>query len=130
MQPQIRVQSDAVRTYIEQNIDAIERLANLSPPSFVDESFDSTKGIIQSCSGLELFVAYKSAFDVTARASQIRKERERLSKDIDSKRQRLADDTFRSRAPEHIVKGLEATLAERVTEFNKLGDQLAQLEGL
>ena len=36
--------------------------------------------------------------------------------------------TFRSRAPEHIVKGLETTLAERRSEFDKLAQRLAQLE--
>ena len=43
---------------------------------------------------------------------------------------RLEDETFRSRAPEHIVKGLESTLAERRTEFDKLKERLAQLERL
>jgi valyl-tRNA synthetase len=128
--PQIRAQSNTVRTYIEQNIEPIERLANLSPPSFVAEGFDSTKGVIRSCEGLELFIAYKSAFDVTARATLLRKDIERLAKDIKSKQDRLADETFRSRAPEHIVKGLEATLVERLTEFGKLGEQLRQLERL
>ena len=50
----------------------------------------------------------------------MRKELERLTKDIASKQQRLEDQTFRSRAPEHIVKGLETTLAERRAEFEKL----------
>jgi valyl-tRNA synthetase len=130
LQPQIRVQSDTVRTFIEQNIDIIERLANLLPPTFVATSFDSTKGVIRSCGGLELFVPYKSAFDVNARAAQLRKEKERLSKEIESARQRLADKAFRSRAPENIVKGNEAKLAENLTEFNKIVVQLAQLERL
>jgi valyl-tRNA synthetase len=62
--------------------------------------------------------------------ARLRKELERLTKDIASKQQRLEDQTFRSRAPEHIVKGLETTLAERQSEFGKVGERLAQLERL
>ena len=60
--------------------------------------------------------------DVPAEVARLRKELEQLAKNIASKQQRLEDQTFRSRAPEHIVKGLETTLAERRTEFDKLGN--------
>ena len=64
------------------------------------------------------------------RIARLRKELDRLTKDIESKQSRLQDETFRSRAPEHIVKGLETTLAERRNEFEKLAERLAQLERL
>ncbi len=60
----------------------------------------------------------------------MRKEEDRLTKDIASKQLRLEDETFRSRAPEHIVKGLESTLAERRTELEKVKERIAQLERL
>jgi valyl-tRNA synthetase len=120
--------SDSIRTYVEQSIDTILRLANLSSLSFATRPFDSTKGVIRSTKDFELFIGYDAAFDVTAEVARLRKELERLTKDIASKQQRLEDQTFRSRAPEHIVKGLETTLAERRTEFEKLKERLAQLE--
>jgi valyl-tRNA synthetase len=43
---------------------------------------------------------------------------------------RLEDETFRSRAPEHIVKGLETTLAERRAELEKVEERIAQLKRL
>jgi valyl-tRNA synthetase len=58
----------------------------------------------------------------------LRKEKDRLARDIESKENRLADQTFRSRAPQEIVRGLEDTLAERRVEFDKLSGRLAQLE--
>ena len=75
-----------------------------------------------------MFIAFDAAFDVQAEVARLRKELDRLTKDVASKQQRLEDQTFRSRAPEHIVKGLETTLAERQAEFGKLTDRLAQLE--
>ena len=127
---QLRVQSDSIRGYIKQNIDPIERLASVLRVTFVATGFDSTKGVVRSGKDFELFIAYEAAFDVQAQIDRLRKELDRLTKDIASKQLRLEDETFRSRAPENIVKGLESTLAERRTEFDKLGERLAQLERL
>jgi len=120
----------SVQSTVERSLDTILRLANLSSISFAKPPFDSTKGVVRSTKDFELFIPYEAAFDVQAERSRLRKELDRLTKDIASKQLRLEDETFRSRAPENIVKGLESTLAERLTEFNKLGERLAQLERL
>jgi valyl-tRNA synthetase len=120
----------AVQSVVENSLDTILRLANLSSLSFAKPPFDSTKGVVRSNKDFELFIPFDAAIDVPAEVARLRKELERLRKDIASKQSRLEDETFRSRAPEHIVKGLEATLAERRAEFEKLRERLAQLEGL
>jgi valyl-tRNA synthetase len=120
----------SVQSIVERSLDTILRLANLSSLSFAKPPFDSTKGVVRSTKDFDLFIPYEAAFDVQAELSRLRKELDRLTKDIASKKLRLEDETFRSRAPEHIVKGLESTLAERRTEFDKLGERLAQLERL
>jgi valyl-tRNA synthetase len=117
-----------VQTVLERELGTVSRLASLSSLSFARPPFDSTKGIIRSTTDFDLFIPYEAAFDPRTEVIKLRKELERLTKDIASKEQRLEDQTFRSRAPEHIVKGLEATLAERRNEFDKLGERLAQLE--
>ncbi len=120
----------AVQSVVERSLETILRLANLASLTFAEPPFDSTKGVVRSTKDFELFIPYEAAFDVQAELSRLRKELDRLTKDIASKQVRLEDETFRSRAPEHIVKGLESTLAERRTEFDKLGERLAQLERL
>ena len=120
----------SVQTAAERNLDTILRLANLSSLSFAKPPFDSTKGVVRSNTDFELFIAFEAAIDIPAEVARLRKELDRLTKDIASKQSRLGDETFRSRAPEHVVKGLESTLAERRTEYNKLGERLAQLERL
>jgi valyl-tRNA synthetase len=120
--------SPAVRSAVELSLDPIHRLANLSSLASAKPPFDPTKGIVRSTKDFELYIPYEAAFDLQAEVARLRKERDRLSRDIETKRQRLQDQTFRSRAPEHIVKGLEDTLAERRIEFEKLGERLAQLE--
>src|SRR6266436_3358648 len=128
LRPQLATGSDSTKSIVEGSLDTILRLANLSSLSFAAPPFDSTNGVIRSTKDFELFIGFDAAFDVTAEVARLRKELERLTKDIASKQQRLEDQTFRSRAPEHIVKALETTLAERRTEFEKLKERLAQLE--
>jgi valyl-tRNA synthetase len=120
----------AIGSAVERGLEAVLRLAHLSSLPFGKPPFDSTKGVVRSTTEFELFIPYEAAFDVQAEMTRLRKELDRLTKDIASKQQRLEDQTFRSRAPEHIVKGLETTLAERQSEFGKVGERLAQLERL
>ena len=116
------------KSAVEGSLDTVLRLAALSSLSFSNAAFDSAQGVIRSTKDFELFIAYEAAVDVKAEVARLRKELDRLTKDVASKQQRLEDETFRSRAPEHIVKGLETTLAERRTEFQKVGERLTQLE--
>jgi valyl-tRNA synthetase len=122
--------SPAVQSVMEHSLETILRLANISSLSFGNPPFDSTKGVVRSSKDFELFIPYEAAFDVQAELSRLRKEQDRLTKDIASKQARLGDETFRSRAPEHIVKGLESTLAERCVELEKVKERIAQLEKL
>jgi len=120
-------------TVVVPNLTTIQRLASLSALSLQPHEelpFDASKGSTRNTRGFDLFIPYDAAFDVEAEIARLRKDRERLSKDIESKRQRLEDEAFRSRAPEHIVKGLEATLGERNLEREKVNERLAQLERL
>jgi len=65
-----------------------------------------------------LFIGYDAAFDVTAEVARLRKELERLTKDIASKQHGWKTRRFAA-GPEHIVAGLETTLASGRTEFEK-----------
>jgi len=115
------------------NVNTIQRLGSLSSFNLQTHEqmpFDASKGSIRTTKDFELFIPYDTAFDVKAEIARLRKDRERLSKDIESKQSRLGDQTFLIRAPEHIVKGLETTLAERQAELEKLRERLAQLETL
>ncbi|MGB0036938.1 MAG: valine--tRNA ligase [Candidatus Acidiferrales bacterium] len=85
-------------------------------------------GVIRTTPQFELRIAHGQGIDKQAEFAKLKKESERLAKDIESKKSRLADDTFRQKAPAEIVRGIEATLAERQIEYQKLLDRLAQLE--
>ncbi|MGH9860404.1 MAG: class I tRNA ligase family protein, partial [Candidatus Acidiferrales bacterium] len=118
----------AVRRLLEMNLDPILRLAALSGLTVAAGHLDPNGGVVRSTARFDLRIPFSASLDVGAEVTKLRKERERLGKDIESKRLRLADPAFRSKAPERVVKTMESALAEREAELAKLRERLAQLQ--
>jgi valyl-tRNA synthetase len=115
---------------LERNADAVKRLTPLSSLAIAAGRMDGAAngdGMSRSTADFDLRIPYSETFDPQAEIAKLRKEIERLEKDIASKERQLGDQTFRSRAPEHIVRGLEKTLAERRVEKQKFSERLGQL---
>ena len=117
-----------IRSLVRDNLDAMLRLATLSELKLTSGHLSPKGGLVRSTAQFDLRMAYGQAEDLRGEVIKLRKEKDRLAKDIESKKQRLADEAFRSRAPENIVRGLESTLHEREVEYRKLRDRLAHLE--
>ncbi|HEU0369315.1 MAG TPA: valine--tRNA ligase [Candidatus Acidoferrum sp.] len=119
--------SDAkVRSVIEANLDGILRLALLTELKVSAEKLPAG-GAARSTSLFDVRIIYSETVDVGAECTRLKKEHERLTKSIASKEWQLADDTFRNRAPEKIIQGLETTLAEQRVELSKTTERLSQL---
>ena len=134
LDPKRRVAADfkaanpEIREVAEENRGLVLRLAMLSDLRFSEAAIEPTAGPVRSSPQFELQIAYGQTVDLGAELARLRKEKERLARDLDSKQSRLADESFRSRAPAEIVRQMETTFAERQTEFAKLTERLAQLE--
>src|SRR5713226_2411621 len=114
---------------IQTNRGTIERFAVLSELRIVPhQQFDAKSGAVRSTATFDVRIAYSDTVDVAAEKTRLKKEIEGLQKAIASKERQLGDETFRSRAPEKIIKGLEATLAEQRIELQKLQVRLSQIE--
>jgi valyl-tRNA synthetase len=118
----------AVRSTLEQNREAIVRLAILSDLRLSAHRVDSPDGTVRATARFDLRITHGETLDVPAELTRLAKEKDRLERDIESKRARLSDDTFRSKAPAKIVQQMEATLEERRVEIGKVIERLAQLE--
>jgi valyl-tRNA synthetase len=117
------------RQTIESSREGILRLAALSDLKVNAERLPQSGGAVRSTALFDVRIAYVAeAIDVEAEAARLRKQIEGLEKAIAAKEKQLADDTFRSRAPEKFVRGLEATLAEQTTELRKLRSRLEELK--
>ena len=118
-------------TALGSNLPTVQRLSNrvnqtLGAPPAGTKVFTERSGRDY----VHYFVQAGISADNGAEIDKLRKDVEQLAKNIASNQQRLEDETFRSRAPEHIVKGLQTTLADRSVELEKLKERLAQLERL
>jgi valyl-tRNA synthetase len=120
----------AVRSVMEKNRDGILRLGLLSELRVVEGKLPEACGGMCSTAQFDIRIPYAAeTIDIAAELTRMRKEIERLTKDIAGKERQLGDDTFRSRAPERIIKGLEATLTERRVELQKFQERLKELGG-
>jgi valyl-tRNA synthetase len=120
---------ERARQVIEASRDRILSLAWLSELKINSERLPQTGGAVRSTALFEVRIAYVTeALDVAAEAARLRKQIEALEKAVAAKEKQLANSTFRSRAPEDIVRGLEATLAEQTTELRKLRSRLEELQ--
>jgi valyl-tRNA synthetase len=117
-----------LRRLVEDNLDPLLRLATLSSLQISAEHLDPSGAAVRSTAQFDLRIAYGDTVDKPAEIARLKKEIDRLAKDIESKQERLADDTFRSKAPAKVVDDLRTLLAERQLEHKKLLDRLKQLE--
>jgi valyl-tRNA synthetase len=118
----------ATRALVENNLDAVLRLATLSGLKISSGHLNPDGGAVRSTARFDLRISLNEGLDLHAELVRLRKEIERAEKDIESKKNRLADETFRSRAPAEIVRGLESMLVERRSEYQKMVERLSQLE--
>ena len=120
---------DRARQVIESSREGILRLASVSELKVSAERLPQSGGAVRSTAMFDVRIPYVAeAIDVAAEAARLRKQIEGLEKAIAAKEKQLADDVFRSRAPEKVVRGLEATLAEQSTELQKLRSRLEELK--
>jgi valyl-tRNA synthetase len=123
-------ENESVRALLEANREPVLRLAGLSALRFSTERFAPSSGALRSTARFDLRIPYEAAVDFRGEIARLRKETDRLARDLEAKRSRLANQEFRSRAPEEIVRSLASTVEARQAEYEKLRARLAQLEAV
>jgi valyl-tRNA synthetase len=116
------------RDAMERSKDGIVRLASLSLLTISSKPLEQAGGAVRSTAAFDVRIAYSDAVDGEAEKTRLKKEIEGLQKAISSKESQLGNETFRSRAPEKIIRGLEATLADQRIELQKLRERSTELE--
>jgi valyl-tRNA synthetase len=116
------------REFMAHNQEAIVRFACLSELHISAGHLSPTNMIVRSGAEFDVGISYGETVDKQAEVLRLRKDIERLEKDIEAKKERQGDSDFRNRAPAKVVEDLAVKLAERQLERKKLLDRLAQLE--
>jgi valyl-tRNA synthetase len=125
---ELSVADEAARASVESNRDGIVRLGILTDLKISGGRLARGGGAVRSSAKFDLRIEYTETVDAAAECAKITKELEGLRKAIGSKERQLDDETFRSRAPEKIIRGLEATLATQRIEMQKLTERFEQLD--
>jgi valyl-tRNA synthetase len=118
----------AIRTMIEQNRGAVERLANVEKITFVDGSLAKQAGA-RSTARFDVHVIYERKIDVPAERDRLTKELEKIEKEYTNNQRQLGNEQFLAKAPEKIVQGLRRREQELVGLLEKIKRQLDELNG-
>jgi len=87
-------------------------------------------GGMRSTAEFDLRIPYaEETVDVAAELARLKKEIDGLQKAIASKEKQLGNETFRSRAPEKIIREMEEVLTGQRVELGKMVARKGQLEG-
>jgi valyl-tRNA synthetase len=82
----------------------------------------------RSTSRFDVHAIYEKKIDVAAERERLKKELEKIEKQLAGNQARLGDEQFLSKAPPHVVEGLRKQVEEQTILRNKIVSQLKELE--
>jgi valyl-tRNA synthetase len=115
-----------IRTMIEHNGGAVERLASVEKMTFVDHSLAKLAGS-RSTAHFDVHVLYQRQIDVAGECERLKKELERLEKVIGTNQKQLDNPQFVGRAPQNVVEGVRKQQVELGILRDKTVSKLKEL---
>jgi valyl-tRNA synthetase len=119
---------EKARSVIEANRQGILLLASLSELKVGAAKLAQAVGGVRSTAEFDVRIPYSESIDIATEKARLQKEIDRLTKDIESKERQLADKVFLSKAPEKVIRAMQAALEERRIELKKAQARLEQRE--
>ena len=123
---QIYAPDTGIRSLLEQNRSAIERLANVEGITFVDNSLAKVAGA-RSTARFDVHVIYEKKIDVAAERARLTKELEQVEKEMANGQRQLGNEQFLAKAPAKVVDGIRTRLAELEGLREKIRNSLEPL---
>jgi valyl-tRNA synthetase len=117
-----------IRTMVEQNRSAVERLAHVEKITFVNGSLAKRTGA-RSTARFDVHVVYERKIDVTAERERLTKELDKIEKEFANNQRQLGNEQFLAKAPEKVVEGLRRRAQELLSLREKIRRQLDELNG-
>ncbi|HXJ88074.1 MAG TPA: valine--tRNA ligase [Candidatus Binatia bacterium] len=115
-----------IRTMIEHNRSAVERLANVERIRFVEHSLAKVAGS-RSTARFDVHVIYERKIDVAGECERLKKELDRLEKGIGSGQRQLGNEQFLAKAPASVVENLRKQQQELAVLKEKTVSKLKEL---
>jgi valyl-tRNA synthetase len=115
-----------IRSLIERNRNAVERLASVEAITFVETSLSKSAGA-RSTARFDVRVLYERKMDATAERDRLSKELARLTQELTRATAQLNNDAFLAKAPAHVVEGLRKRKGEVEMLVQKANEALGEL---
>jgi valyl-tRNA synthetase len=115
-----------IRRMIEQNLTAVQRLANVEKVTFVESSLASRAGA-RGTARFDVHVIYERKIDVATECERLKKELEKIEKELGNNQKQLGNERFLAKAPEKVVEGLRRRGGELVVLHEKTLSQMKEL---
>jgi valyl-tRNA synthetase len=103
----------SIRTMIEHNRGAVERLANVEKIAFVESSLAKLPGA-RSTARFDVHVVYERKIDVAAECERLKKDLDRYERGLASGQKQLGNPQFVAKAPTNVVENLRKQQQEFV----------------
>ena len=115
-----------IRSLIERNRAAVERLANVEGITFVESSLSKSAGA-RSTARFDVRMLYERKIDTAAERDRLSKDLTRLTQELTRATAQLNNDSFLAKAPAHVVEGLKKRKSEVEVLVQKANQALAEL---
>ena len=102
---QIFTHDPEIRTLLEQNINAIERLATADKITFVDKSLSNLPAS-RHTAHFDVHVIYEKKIDIAAERERLKKDLQGYEKEIANLDRQLSNEQFLSKAPSHVIENM------------------------
>ena len=118
---------DGVRRLIEENREAVERLANVSGITFVDSELSKVASA-RHTARFDVVVEYEKKVDAAAERVRLEKDLAKMEAEMANARRQLANEQFLAKAPEKVVEGLRKRAAELEVLLEKARSAIGALQ--
>jgi valyl-tRNA synthetase len=125
---EIYAHEPAIRAMIQQNLAAVERLANVDKITFAGTSLSKQAGA-RSTARFDVHVIYERKIDVAAERERLKKDSEKLDKEFANNQRQLGNEQFLAKAPPKVIEGLRTRAQELIALREKIKSQLDELNG-
>jgi len=132
VEPKVRVPIEVfaheteIRTMIEHNRGAVERLANVERIVFVEGSLAKVAGA-RSTARFDVHVIFDRKIDAAAECERLKKELEKIERGITSGQRQLGNEQFLAKAPSAVVENLRKQQQELAVVHEKTIGKLREL---
>jgi valyl-tRNA synthetase len=115
-----------IRTLIDENRNALERLANVEEVRFAESSLEKLPNV-RHTARFDVRLDYEKKVDVAAEREKAIKEFERIEKELENIERQLANESFVTKAPAHVVEKLRKRKEELLVLRDKIKKKLDEM---